>query len=149
MALALNCDEFQALSVLNEIRERDKPEGIDIARYSLHELVVVFAAHVVAPAGVFFADHCGGEEIVGATVSTCPEKFQRSVGETLPNLRPLCNFPLSLWLPHPFQFINCQVIAPVVGWIDDDRDGVIGDGQFNVSDFVLPTRLVFNGFDGS
>jgi hypothetical protein len=86
VALALNCDKFQALLILHEIRERDKPEGIDIACHPLHELVIIFAAHVVAPAGVFFPNHCSGEEIVSATVSTRPEKFQGSVRKAFPDL---------------------------------------------------------------
>jgi hypothetical protein len=35
---------------------------------------------------VFFPNHCSGEEIVSATVSTRPEKFQGSVRKAFPDL---------------------------------------------------------------
>src|SRR5215203_5378419 len=130
----------ERIQVVLVVRVAEVAERILVAGDALHEHVVVLAhLHVGLAADLLLVAHDGLVEVlVGARLRARTIEIQRLIGPIRAHLAPLRDLFLRGRIPHGLEFLARDVLGPIVALlVDDDRDPIVSDGDFDVLDPVL------------
>ena len=130
---AIHRDVMQLLPMPEVSADTKEAQCIRLRQHGLDQLLFVLAGQVITAAGTRFAVDHGGEVIVGTGVAATTKQTDRPIRPLGAQVLPGDFLSLGLRLPQCFQLIGGDVAHPVIAAIDDNGDGVKGDGQLDIT----------------